>query len=478
MQILKAAIARAQRTPNAPAMVAAEATLTWHEYIDTAARIAVLFERAGVRPGQVVAISAEFSPIMQTVLIAATWYRAAISCIAAGRVLEAPPFPIEWIVTPDRATAARHPNAIVLDQAGLAALASLTPVTQPVAYPNDEAVCHLVLSSGTTGRPKAIPFTLARVTSRLRTAREVWLTRRPFMSLLSVSAISGFVTFTESLRSGAPFRIPGDAAANAARLSADGVRALTASPVQLAGLADELSRTGLTLPDLEWIVSVGSTLPNRLRNRVTELTGAHVVSVYGSSEVGGVALGDPPNSDTSLAGRVLDGVEVQIVDADGQELADGRTGTIRVRGAGQPTEYFRDQTTSREAFVDGWFLPGDLGYLRDGELYVQGRASELLNAAGAKLIPSEIEQALIALTGVDDAAIVAETDELGITRVLAAYVGGPDLSTPEWAESLRTFIGDGAPSRVVRVAQIPRNENGKIKRQALAALLASHKLRP
>ena len=473
MHLLTRAIGRALRTPQAPALIAAEATLSWSETIDSAARIATLLQRSGVRPGQVVAISGEFSPIMQAVLILATWYRAAVSCTVTGQVLENPPFTLDWVISPHHPPASERSGVIVLDAEALTRLAGVDPAPAPEAYASADEVCRLVFSSGTTGSPKAIPFSIARLTERIRSARERWMPATPFMALLGIATVSGFQTFAEALRSGEPYLVAGTSAQNVQLLAAHRVRAIKGSPVQLAGLAAELERTGAQLPHLQVIESAGSMLPNRLRDTLRRLTKARVVNLYGSSEVGTVAIGEPGDSVSGLAGRVVDDVEVQVVRATGEVLPEGEEGAIRVRRAGQPDGYFRDPVASRGAFHDGWFLPGDIGFLRGGELYVRGRTSEVINAAGVKVVPSALEQSLLQVTGVDDIAVFSHADALGVERVTALFVGTPDLRNPAWQARLRAELGDAAPARCIRVARIPRNENGKILRGELAAQVSA-----
>jgi len=136
-----------------------------------------------------------------------------------------------------------------------------------------------------------------------------------------------------------------------------------------------------------------------------------------------------------------------------------------------PAGYFRDEQSSKRAYIDGWFYPGDYGFVRDGELFVRGRTSEIINASGSKVIAGELEQLLLRLPGIEDAAIFVETDGEGVDRIVAAVVGPADTSSPTWLEHVSSYLGDAAPARYVRVAEVPRNENGKIMRDALPALV-------
>lgn len=475
MQILDAALKRARSAPHAPALVSAEATLSWHEFIDTVARIATLLERQGVRRGHVVAVAQSFSPIMQAVLTAAIWFRAAASCSFTSRQLAEPPFRPDRIIAPD-AGIDPSTESIVLDSAAFARLGALPPQQRPLEYDTADALCRLAFSSGTTGLPKAVPLTLSLIVRRTRQARESWIPDTPFMSLLGINSASGFLTFVDSLRSGSPYLIPGNAEQNFALLQAHGVRALKASPAQLGALAEVWVPEGL--PRLRVIESAGSPLSSGLRARLEVLTEAKILNLYGSCEAGTVAVGERSDAALGLVGRVLDGVEMQAFDERGHKLPDGEEGQIRVRRAGQVGGYYEDPLASSEAFIDGWFVPGDYGYVRDGELYVRGRASEIINAGGVKASPSEIEATLEGFEGIGEVAVFGDPDEHGNTLIAVAYTVAPETGTNHgarlrrWQELAKAELGVIAPARWVRVAEIPRNENGKVLRQELVHVAA------
>lgn len=468
MQIVEAAIRRARSTPDAPAVVSAEATLSWQELIDTVARFATLFGQQGVRPGQIVAVSGEFSPIVQTALIVATWYRAAISCTVTGSLLARPPFAIDWVISPTPAVVEHSAGGILLDGPALARVGLLPPQAAPQPFPSTESLCRLAFSSGTTGRPKAVPFTISRLSHRIRQAREQWMPQTPFMSVLGLNAASGFLTFAECLRSGMPYLVPGTSAQNVALLRDHGVRVVKASPAQLSGIAAELTASGVRLPELRVIESAGSFLPEGLSARLRDLTDARLVNLYGSCEAGTVVIGDPATATSGLVGDIVEGVEMQAVDERGRPLPEGADGIIRLRRPGQMEGYFHDPGSTRAVFVDGWFYPGDYGSIRSGMLSVRGRVGDIINAAGVKVLPSEVEQTLLGFDGIGDVAVFGERDELGVERIAAAFTGELDAETEGWAGRARALLGEAAPRRYVRVAEIPRNDNGKILRDELA----------
>lgn len=197
-------------------------------------------------------------------------------------------------------------------------------------------------------------------------------------------------------------------------------------------------------------------------------TNARFVSTYASSEAGSVALRDGIGSSDGFAGTLLDDVEVIIVDDDGKPVPDGETGNIAIKRAHQPQEYLNDPATTALAFRDGYFFPGDTGYLRGRELYLSGRSSELINAAGVKADPARIESVVFGFGSITDAAVFPlETNE-GLTKIALVFVADADLDVTALLAYLRDQLGESSPSHVARVTHIARNHMGKVNRSELA----------
>src|SRR5262249_2156553 len=174
-------------------------------------------------------------------------------------------------------------------------------------------------------------------------------------------------------------------------------------------------------------------------------------------------------------GYVVAGVKIEIVDAQGNLLPPDTDGRIRVRSNHTATEYVGDPETSRIHFRDGCFYPGDIGRLRqEGIFIISGREKTALNIGGDTVSPERIEEALTAFAGVDDAAVFATDDALGIGE-LTALIVGPLVGREE---ALREHCAarlppSCVPVRLIAVAAIPRGSQGKIERHRLADLAKS-----
>src|SRR5262249_7646467 len=149
--------------------------------------------------------------------------------------------------------------------------------------------------------------------------------------------------------------------------------------------------------------------------------------------------------------------EAEIVDAADRPLPRGKEGIVRVRTAQAADCYFGDPDTSARHFRNGWFYPGDVGYLRDDNLLVVGgRQEALLNVGGDKINPEIIEEVLASFPAIADCAVVNLADELGIERIHALIVPRAVFAESDLrkhcAEKLqRVFV----PVRFIAVEKIP-----------------------
>jgi acyl-CoA synthetase (AMP-forming)/AMP-acid ligase II len=168
-------------------------------------------------------------------------------------------------------------------------------------------------------------------------------------------------------------------------------------------------------------------------------------------------------------GYVLPDAQAQIVDQAGRPLPERTEGIVRVRTEHKVAGYYGDPDTSASVFRDGWFYPGDFGYLtEDGLLVITGRQETRLNVGGDKINPEAVEEVLRSFAGVTDAAVTTAPNSLGIEELHALLKSDRPLD-PEAlrlyceARLQRIFV----PTRFIAVERIPRNTMGKIERAKL-----------
>ena len=209
--------------------------------------------------------------------------------------------------------------------------------------------------------------------------------------------------------------------------------------------------------------------------------GIPVIETYGLSEAASQVVANPlppgvhkPGS----AGRPV-GVDLRIcyprTDASGELLRDagpGETGEICIAGPGVIGSY--QDNTGQEAFQDGWFRTGDLGYLdEDGYLFIRGRLREVIKRGGETIAPREVEEALLSHAAVREVAVVGRPDAIYGEQVVA-YVAVKGAWSEEMAQELQQHAAERlSPQKVpvdfTALDALPRSATGKIERRLLRA---------
>lgn len=208
-------------------------------------------------------------------------------------------------------------------------------------------------------------------------------------------------------------------------------------------------------------------MPPKLLARTRSVLTHDLLSVYGASECGAIAIAPAALLDQSpsAAGFVLPGVTVQIVDEHCVSAAPNELGHVRVRSDRVANGYLRGPES---AFRDGWFWPGDLGRLSaQGLLCLEGRADDLMNLRGHKVLPAWVEAAAQTAPGVVETAAFSIMDEDGWERCWIAVVVTDDFSEQAFAEALRRPIFAAEKISWLKLDRLPRNSMGKIERNAL-----------
>lgn len=235
------------------------------------------------------------------------------------------------------------------------------------------------------------------------------------------------------------------------------------------------------LPSLRYMAAAGGALaPQPAQELAQRIAPAQLFLMYGQTEAAARISYLAPEELTrrpGSVGRGIPGVEVQVVDTQGQPVQPGDVGEVRARGANVMLGYYRDPATTARVLRDGWLYTGDLGTVdQDGYIYLRGRASELVKISGYRVHPAEIEALIARRLPVQDVAVVAcETAALGAR--LAMFVrpspGRTQITADDVFELCRAELPrHKVPVHVEIVSRIPVNSAMKIDRPALRRLAA------
>ncbi len=233
--------------------------------------------------------------------------------------------------------------------------------------------------------------------------------------------------------------------------------------------------TPISMPTVRVICSAGAAMDRSLLPEIRQVFPSAVFfDNYGMTEATprvSFIRDDDSRFGEPTCGRPIAGLEIRVLDeVTLAPLPDGQQGIIAVRGPNVFAGYLNDPKATAAAFTsDGLLLSADLGYLRDGYLYVVGRRDDVFNVGGEKVAPLEIERVLATHANVEACAISGlEDPQRGM--VAAAYV---KLRQPTLRRVLVEFLSSRlpaakVPSRFFEVTEFPMTANGKLQRSRLS----------
>jgi malonyl-CoA/methylmalonyl-CoA synthetase len=223
-------------------------------------------------------------------------------------------------------------------------------------------------------------------------------------------------------------------------------------------------------------VSGSAPLPPQVLEDFRKLFAHTILERYGMSETI-MNISNPYDGERrpGSVGFPLPGVQTRIVGEAGQDVPDGETGELYLKGPNVFSGYWRREEATRAAFVDGWFKTGDLAQRSsDGYYTLCGRRSDLIISGGFNIYPREIEEFLMEQPEVAEAAVAGEPDPVR-GEVPVAYVvpkgdakGACDTAALE-ARCRESFASFKIPRKFVIVEKLPRNALGKVQKHLLGA---------
>jgi acyl-coenzyme A synthetase/AMP-(fatty) acid ligase len=442
--------------------------------IHNAARSAL---KAGLAPGQTAALF-----IVDTLLHAAVAFalmRLGIATVSLTRPQGPKGIAVDAILT-DRPTLSWQPSdrTIAISYDWINGDGAV-PDYDRLGPDDENKVCRIILTSGSTGESKGVAFTHQDLAARIGHATYAKGARfahcaRLFCDL-GFATSPGFRYALSLLSRGATIYYLGpDPTDILQTLDLHQIGGMATSPYGLGEFLKFFEADSAFETRFDHIICQGAMLSAELSRRTRARMCQNLYTSYGATETTTVAFGPASVTESipGAVGYVTAGVKIEIVDAQGNVLPPDTDGRIRIRSKHTAKEYVGDPETSRIHFRDGCFYPGDIGRLReDGIFIISGREKTALNIGGDTVSPERVEEALTAFAGVDDAAVFATENVLGISELMALIVG--PLAGRE--QALREHCAARLPSscvplRLIAVAAIPRGSQGKIERHRLADL--------
>ena len=359
------------------------------------------------------------------------------------------------------------------------AAAAATPVAEACVRDTDD-LAALLYTSGTTGRSKGAMITHGNLSSNAAALIEIWglATGETLIHALPIYHVHGlFVALNTALLGGLKMIWQQTFDAKAVLAQLPRAQIMMGVPTYYARLLAEPGLDRERCADVRLFVSGSAPLLAETHAAFRQRTGHAILERYGMTETGMIAS-NPLRGDriAGTVGFALPGVAVRIADDKGGDLPVGETGMVEVKGPNVFKGYWRLPEKTRDEFrADGYFITGDQGVLAgDGRLSLVGRAKDLIITGGLNVYPSEIEQALNALPGVGESAVIgvphADFGEAVVAVLVASSAGAVVPSEADVIATLSQRLAKfKCPKRVVVLAELPRNSMGKVSKADLRA---------
>jgi acyl-CoA synthetase (AMP-forming)/AMP-acid ligase II len=454
--------------PEKPAIVLADRVVTYGMVAQGIMRVERRVRALGLPPGSLVCVTLA-SPIRH-LIVAAALFRLGHPMMSTSRTNEAIALRLPvaaFLETPGAPFVIGQRQVIVED-----GWFDGPPETLSASggHADAQALCRIDLSSGTTGRPKAVSFTLAAFNNSMNNYYQtinfaVW---ERLLCLPGITNNWGFTVAAHTLWCGKTLFFTETARGALQMIALYGIDMLVASSQQLRDMVREQTEVPVPVPSLRGVMTGGSLVAQSLTTDARAKICGTIVNQYGSTEAGATAFAtiDSLGDVEGATGYIAPWAEVEVLDEAGGVLPRGRDGQLRIRGSGQGAAYPPGASDDSATFKDGWFLSGDRGRILDnGLLVLAGRTSDIINAGGLKIAPEIIEDMLKVHPSVQDAAAFGFRGPSGVEEIALAIVPRGELDSAQlinWCGRRNVPV-----ARVWNVPSLPKSTLGKINREEL-----------
>jgi fatty-acyl-CoA synthase len=336
----------------------------------------------------------------------------------------------------------------------------------------------ILYTSGTTGRPKGAVLSHGNLTWNALnvlvdydvTSAEVALMVSPLFHVASL----GMGALPTLLKGGTlVLQARFSPAAVLAAIAEHRVSSLSGVPTTFQLLAEDPGWATADLSSLTKLTCGGSLVPARVAEAY-EARGLAFSSGYGTTETAPGATSLSPRHSrerSTTSGLPHFFTDIRVVDPDGHDVAAGDIGEILVAGPNVIHGYWNQPQATADAFTDGWFRSGDLGFRdQDGFLTIADRAKDMFISGGENVYPAEIERVILELPEVAEAAVIGVPDDRWgeVGRAVVTAVPGSTVTHELIARHLDGRLARyKIPKSTVVVNALPRTASGKVRKREL-----------
>lgn len=473
------------------------AEVSYAEFGAEIERVAELLAGAGVQPGRAVSIALANGLEFMVVFLAVARAGAIAAPLNPAYTADEFKFYMEdaeaqLAILPEGEHAAREAAAQLgvptmeasLDDGGRTVLSrggDVLTARRDAPAPSPDDVALFLHTSGTTSRPKGVPLTHGNLAASIKNISDTYrLTpddkAMVVMPLFHVHGLIGVSLST--LSTGGSLVIPPRFSASRfwGEQKDSGATWYSAVPTIHQILLARADDEGAPHESFRLIRSCSSALAPAVFEQLEARFGAPVLEAYGMTEASHQMSSNllPPGERMPGTVGKGTGVDIAIMDDDGNLLSAGEQAEVVIRGANVTHGYHNNPDANAEAFTNGWFRTGDQGFLdADGTLTLTGRIKELINRGGEKISPLEVDAALLGHPAVSEAVCFGVPHTMYGEAVQAAVVVSADTDE----DAIRAYCGEHlagfkVPDRVYIIDTMPRTATGKIQRRHIAAMFS------
>ena len=356
-------------------------------------------------------------------------------------------------------------------------LGAATP--QPVVAEADDSDTAVILyTSGTTGTPKGAELTHANLKRNCEIALGLFGLGAETVTLGALPLFHSFgqtCGLNATIAGGGTLSLiprfdPGKALEIIQR---DRINVFEGVPTMYNAILHHPEPESFDTSTLAVCVSGGSAMPVELMHGFEEKFGCKVLEGYGLSETSPVASFNHPDRERKAGsiGTPVDGVEMKLVDDEGEDVPAGEVGEIVIRGHNVMKGYWNRPDATAEAIRDGWFHTGDMATIdEDGYFFIVDRKKDMIIRGGYNVYPREIEEVLYEHPAVREVAVVGVPhDELGEeVGAAVALKDGAEATPDELRDHVKGQVAAYKYPRLVwLVDDLPKGPTGKILKREI-----------
>lgn len=474
--IVKCIYEHSQVQPRKTAVIATDCTVDYATLWNLIAGMAALLKQNGIEKGQRVLLEAAHT-VEYLVLTYGIHLAGAVSVPVEHNAPQNRVEEISREIEPSLVLTGKRP----LSHFGISLMDLLEVEPADHTFPEEDMLQEILFTTGTTGKSKGVMGTHGAQMNRFQSANaaisysvdNVWLIptsmnhsmglRTTHMSMVqgsTVLLIEGFRNLKLFFESIKKYHV------TSILFTPLGIHyVLTLASKELEKYNEQL----------DFIYSGSSALPGGDKEKlISLLPDVRMFDAYGGTEVGVVCMIDFNSdlSDSRCVGKIIPGIEVYTVDGDSSRIDASRDnpGIIAIKSNMITAGYWNEPELTARTIIDGVFYTSDIGYLKDGYLYLVGRKGDVISVGGFKVAPTEVEDVALKHPMVNECVCVPCEDRAAgkMLKLLVTLNEGFTFDANELAEYLKAKLeAYKVPKYIECVSEIPHTSNGKIDRKKL-----------